>query len=167
MIINAGSTDQSVMIRIVDSTDRTPETGVTTASVGLSLVYWRQGAATAIGLTEVDLVAPNDAHADGGLLHIGAGYYRLDLPDAAFAAGAAFVQVYGTVDGMIVEGLTIQLNVYTGVQAAAAAALTAYDAATATDVTMTISDPVSADLVSWNGAPLPPVNRIGCWHKDP
>ena len=167
MIINAGSTDQTVMIRIVDSTDRTPETGVTTASPGLSLVYWRQGAAAAVGLTEVDLTAPDDAHTDGGLLHIGAGYYRLDLPDAAFAAGAAFVQVYGTVDGMIVEGLTIQLNVYAGVQAAAAAALTAYDAATAADVTMTITGPFECDVVAWNGAPLPPANRISCWHKDP
>lgn len=160
MIIAPGSTDVSVMLRIVDATDKTPETGVTTASAGLSLVYWRQGAAAAVGLTEVDLTAPDDAHTDGGLLHIGSGYYRLDLPDAAPAAGVDFVQVYGHVDGMIVEGLHIQL------QAAASAILAAALTALADYNVISVTDPVPLNVTQWNGQPVPPLRNMTCWHKD-
>lgn len=160
MIIAPGSTDVSVMVRIVDATDKTPETGVTAASAGLSLTYWRQGAAAAVGLTEVDLTAPDDAHADGGLLHLGAGYYRLDLPDAAFLAGADFVQVYGSVTGMIVEGLHIQL------ESAAAAILAAALAALADYNVISVTDPVPQNVTQWNGQPVPALRAITCWHKE-
>jgi hypothetical protein len=113
-----GSTDVSVIIRIVDSGDGTPETGVTSASGGLDLKYRREGAATA-NLTETDLSALTDAHSDGGLLHIGAGYYRVDVPDAAFATGANGVMVFGSVTGMVVIGCYVPLvdyNPYDGVR---------------------------------------------------
>lgn len=97
-----GSTDQSTIIRIVDSTDGTPETGVTSASGGLDLKYRREGGLTA-DLTESDLAAVDSAHSDGGMKHIGAGYYRVDLPDAACATGANGVLVFGTVTGMVVQ----------------------------------------------------------------
>lgn len=99
--IKKESTDQSTVIRIVDSGDGTPETGVTSATSGLDLKYRREGAATA-NLTESDLSALTDAHSDGGILHIGGGYYRVDLPDAAVASGADGVLVFGTVTGMVV-----------------------------------------------------------------
>lgn len=99
--IKHGSVDQSTVVRIVDSTDGTPETGVTSATAGLDLQYRREGAA-AVALTESDLVAVDSAHADGGIKHIGAGYYRVDLPDAAVATGADGVLVFGTVTGMVV-----------------------------------------------------------------
>lgn len=101
--ITKGATDQSTVIRIVDSTDGTPETGVTSATGGLDLKYRREGAVTA-NLTESDLSALSDAHSDGGMLHIGAGYYRVDLPDAAVASGADGVLVFGTVTNMVVIG---------------------------------------------------------------
>lgn len=97
-----GSTDQSTVVRIIDSTDGTPETGVTSATAGLDLQYRREGAA-AVALTESDLATVDAAHADGGMIHIGAGYYRVDLPDAAIATGANGVLVFGTVTGMIVQ----------------------------------------------------------------
>lgn len=106
-----GATDQSVIIRIVDSGDGTPETGVTSATSGLDLKYRREGAVTA-NLTESDLSALNDAHSDGGMLHIGAGYYRVDVPDAAFATGANGVLVFGTVTGMVVIGCYVHLVDY-------------------------------------------------------
>jgi hypothetical protein len=98
-----GSTDQSTLIRIVDSADGTPETGVTSATGGLDLKYRREGA-TAVNLTESDLAAVDSAHSDGGMIHVGAGYYRIDIPDAAFATGANGVLIFGTVTGMVVIG---------------------------------------------------------------
>jgi hypothetical protein len=104
-----GATDVSVVIRIVDSTDGTPETGVAFDTSGIDLEYRREGAAST-DITEVTLAALTTAHTDGGFLHIGNGYYRLDLPDAACASGAAGVLVHGTVTGMVVIGAYINLG---------------------------------------------------------
>lgn len=111
MVLKAGTTDVSVVIRILDSTDGTPETGVTSATGGLALEYRREGAAS-VGLTESDLAALTTAHTDGGMKHIGNGYYRVDLPDAACAAGVTGVLVHGTATGMVVQGQYIQLVAY-------------------------------------------------------
>ena len=105
----AGSTNVSVTIRILDETDGTPETGVQHDTTGIDLKYRREGATTA-DITEAALTALDDAHSDGGIEHIGAGYYRLDLPDAACAAGAAGVLVFGTVTGMVVIGCYVHLE---------------------------------------------------------
>lgn len=116
-----GSTDQSVVIRIVDSADGTPETGVVFNTSGIDLWYRREGA-TKTSITEATLSALNDAHSDGGILHIGDGYYRLDLPDAAVATGANGVAVGGTVTGMVVIGTYVPLidfDIYSAVRAAA------------------------------------------------
>lgn len=109
--IKAGTTDVSVVIRIVDSTDGTPETGVVFNTSGIDLEYRRELAAS-VDITEATLAALTTAHADGGFLHIGNGYYRLDLPDAACAAGATGVLVHGTVTGMVVIGCYIELVAY-------------------------------------------------------
>lgn len=108
-IVKKGSTDRSVTLRIVDSTDGTPETAVAYNTSGIDLWYRRQGAAKT-SITEAALSALTDAHADGGFLHIGDGYYRLDLPDAAFASGANHVDVGGAVTGMIVIGGRVRLT---------------------------------------------------------
>lgn len=101
--VKKGSTDQSTVIRIIDSTDGTPETGVEHNTTGIDLWYRREGA-TKTSITEAALAALDTAHTDGGIEHIGDGYYRLDLPDAAFASGADGVMIGGTVTGMIVIG---------------------------------------------------------------
>ena len=109
--IKAGTTDVSVVLRIIDSTDGTPETGVVYNTSGIDLEYRREGAAST-DITEATLAALTTAHTDGGFLHIGNGYYRLDLPDAAVASGSAGVLVHGTVTGMVVIGAYIQLVAY-------------------------------------------------------
>lgn len=109
--VKKGTTDVSTIIRIVDSTNGTPETGVTSATSGLDLKYRREGAAT-VDLTESNLSALTDAHSDGGMLHIGAGYYRVDVPDAAFATGAPGVLIFGTVTDMVVIGTYHMLTDY-------------------------------------------------------
>lgn len=108
-ILKKGVTGRSVTIRIIDSTDGTPETGVVYNTAGIDLWYRRQGAAK-VSITEATLASLTAAHADGGVLHIGDGYYRLDLPDAAFASGAQHVDVGGTVTGMIVIGGRVRLT---------------------------------------------------------
>ena len=107
--IQAGATEQSVTIRIIDATDGTPETGVAYNTSGIDLKYWRHGANSAVDITEATQTV-NGAHADGGFVHIGHGVYRLDLPDAAVASGTTAVDVFGTVTGMIVIGGTVQLS---------------------------------------------------------
>ncbi len=136
--IRKGATDQSVVIRIVDATDGTPETGVAYNTSGIDLWYRREGA-TKSSITEASLSALNDAHTDGGILHIGDGYYRLDLPDAAVASGSNGVVVGGTVTGMIVIGCYVHLVDYDP-QDAVRAGLTALPnaAANATGGLMTV-----------------------------
>jgi hypothetical protein len=110
--VKVGSTDISIVIRIVDSTNGTPETGVTSATAGLAFNYRREGGLL-VGIAPLsDLALLTSAHADGGLLHIAHGYYRLDVPDAAFAAGVDGVLVEGTATDMVVIGTYVQLLGY-------------------------------------------------------
>lgn len=110
-VVKKGTTDVSVVIRILDSTDGTPETAVEHNTSGIDLWYRREGAAKT-SITEAALAALTTSHTDGGLEHIGDGYYRLDLPDAACASGASGVMVGGTVTGMVVIGEYVQLVDY-------------------------------------------------------
>lgn len=107
-IVTKGATDRSVTVSIIDSTDGTPETGVVYNTSGIDLWYRREGAAKT-SITEASLSALTDAHTDGGFLHVGDDVYRLDLPDAAFATGANYVDVGGTVTDMIVIGGRVRL----------------------------------------------------------
>ena len=111
MILDAvlkGTTDYSTTIRIVDSSDGTPETGVVFNTAGIDLWYRRPGAAHS-SITEATQTEAG-AHTDGGFVHISDGYYRLDLPDAAVATGVDYVDVGGTVTGMVVIGGRIRLT---------------------------------------------------------
>jgi len=109
--IKKGSTDRSIILRAIDSTDGTPETGIAYDTPGIDLWYRRNGGAV-VSITEVTLAAVDSAHADGGVIHIGNGYFRLDSPDAAFATGADSVMFGGTATGMIIIGAEIQLVNY-------------------------------------------------------
>jgi hypothetical protein len=107
-VVTKGTTDYSVTIRIVDSTDGTPETGVVYNTSGIDLWYRRPGGAHT-SITEATQTE-GGAHTDGGFIHISDGYYRLDLPDAAVATGVDYVDVGGTVTGMVVIGGRIRLT---------------------------------------------------------
>jgi hypothetical protein len=107
----AGVTSKSVTVRIIDSTDGTPELGVVFNTAGIDLQYRREGSAST-AITEATLAALTTAWATGGFLHIGNGYYRLDVPDAAFVAGSDGVLIHGVVTGMVVIGAYVQLVAY-------------------------------------------------------
>lgn len=150
--IKAGSADVSVYLNIVDSTDGTPETGVTSASGGLALSYVRNRAA-AVGLFESDLAAVDSAHSDGGLIHVGNGIYRVDVPDAAFAAGVDTVEIIGTVTGMVVLRETVQLVGYDPRTELTTTVLSRIDVATSTravpgDAMDLITDAIDASSVA-------------------
>jgi len=106
--IKKGSTNRSVDLYIIDSTDGTPETGVVWNTAGIDLKYRREGSAV-VSVTEATLAALTTAHTDGGFLAIGNGSYRFDLPDSAWATGADKVTIFGTVTGMIVMPVEVQL----------------------------------------------------------
>jgi len=107
-IVTKDSTDRSVTIRIMDSTTGLPETAVEHNTAGIDLWYRREGAAK-VSITEAALAALTTAHTDGGIEHIADGEYRLDLPDAAFADGANYVDFGGTVTDMVVYGGRVRL----------------------------------------------------------
>ena len=88
-----------------------PDLGVVFNTAGIALEYRREGAAST-AITEVTLAALTTAYASGGFLHIGNGYYRVDVPDAAFAAGSDGVLIHGIVTGMVVIGCYVQLVAY-------------------------------------------------------
>jgi len=104
MQIVAGTTDISIAI-YARATSGTALTGKTSGD--FVLTYRRAGANVPISLS--DLAELTTPHADGGIKEVGNGEYRLDLPDAACAAGASQVTVGGTVDGGVVIGYPVSL----------------------------------------------------------
>ena len=111
MIVTKDSTNVSVELYIIDSTDGTPEVGVVFNTAGIDLNYRRDSAAV-VSITEIDLTTPalTDAHEDGGFLEVGNGRYRLDVPDAAFATGVDKVTIGGTITGMVVLPYVVMLQ---------------------------------------------------------
>ncbi len=104
--IQADQTDVTTTIRIIDSTDGTPEQAVEHNTAGIALWYRRGATGAKTTITPAALAALTTAHTDGGIEHIDDGYYRLDIPDAAFATGVDYVQIGGTLTDMIVLGVS-------------------------------------------------------------
>jgi len=106
--VTPSSTDVSCYIRIVDSSDFTPEEGVTSATPGLALWYKKGATGAETGLTESDLANDEASHSDGGIAHVNDGYYRVCLPDAAVPTSEHEVTtVGGTATDMIVLGTAL------------------------------------------------------------
>lgn len=100
----------SVTVKIIGAADGIPDQSLAYNTSGLALWYRRQGGAK-VALTLADLTTPalTDAWEDSGFLHIDDGDYRLDLPAAAAASGAEWVDVGGTGTDLIVLGGRIEL----------------------------------------------------------
>lgn len=102
-----GSTDQSVVIRALDTSGLPVET--VDAQSPLPTFWYRREGGARTAFSGVDLSSLTAAHADGGIEHIDDGYYRLDAPDAAFATGADGVMIAGTITGGVIIGCYIHL----------------------------------------------------------
>jgi len=101
--IIAGSTSYSTDVVMIAASDGTEISGLIAANVTAS--YWRQGdSPTTITLS--DLAAITTAYTSGGWKEasstLAKGTYRLDLPDAALATGADWVEINVSSTGSIV-----------------------------------------------------------------
>jgi hypothetical protein len=109
----AGATDQTVYVEFIDETTGIPNASRAYNDSGIDLEYVRAGAA-AVDITEATQTA-SGAHSDGGFVTVGHGRYRLDLPDAAVAAGVPEVVVQGVITGYIMLPCVVALSPPTNV----------------------------------------------------
>lgn len=82
----AGATDCMTRFELRDSAND-PITDAVAAD--LTITYQIDPDDTPVSISLSDLGSIGAAHTDGGVIHIAAGVYRLDLPDAVLAAGVA------------------------------------------------------------------------------
>jgi hypothetical protein len=108
MDLKADLIDQTVNFAAWTTATGVPVT-VTSATTGLSLWYRRGVAGAKVAISPSNLATLETAHADGGILAIEGAEHRLDLPDAATAAGALTVSWGGTATGITIDGGTANL----------------------------------------------------------
>lgn len=93
--IRAGTTSLSLPVIVYDNTSTTGAglSGITHASSGLVFEYRRQGQSSWTSVTPVSKTL--GTYTSGGIVASGSrdGRYEIDIPDAAVAAGARFVEV--------------------------------------------------------------------------
>lgn len=113
MHIRPGSVDVTLYVKLVDAATGAPATGLTITD--LDLQYTRNRTVPSAKADATALAGANAAHADGGMAEIDATYspglYRVDWPDAAFAAGAAQVALAITGAAIEPELMTVELRV--------------------------------------------------------
>lgn len=102
-----GATDQAIVIRALDTSGLPFET--VDSQSPLPTFWYRREAGAKTTFAGVSLAALTTAHSDGGIKHISDGYYRLDVPDAAFASGVDAVMIGGTITGGVIVGFYVQL----------------------------------------------------------
>lgn len=108
-----GSTSVSIYMKMRDSTTGLAKAGLVAGSAGAQCSYTRKGGvATAIALS--DLSSQTAPYSAGGFKEIdptlAKGLYRLDLPDAALAAGVPFVVVALAFTGTVEEAVLVMLE---------------------------------------------------------
>jgi len=129
--LRSGLADQSVSFSAWTTSTGAAVT-VTSATAGLSLWYRRGVAGAKVAITPIgDLATLETAHTDKAILVIEGAEHRLDLPDAATAAGVLTVEWGGTATGITIVGgvanLVGQANTATDVSHVAATAQTPGD----------------------------------------
>ncbi len=150
----AGSTDQTVFVRAVTSAGATATPAYNDAGISL---WYKRGATGAVTAITPATQTSTGAHSDGGFVSLGNGWARLDLPDAAVAAGAAYVLIGGGATAWVLVSSEVLLvdhdpttvAVSTGGITAASIATGAIDAdALAADAVAEIADGVWDEALS-------------------
>lgn len=112
MIVAAGSTDVTTYFVLRLAADGTELTGATITDMDLQ--YVRSGAAPSAKVDATALDAANSAHADNKAIEIDGtdqpGLYRVDWPDAAFAAGVDEVILTVKYPTAFTEHLRVELS---------------------------------------------------------
>lgn len=113
-VFQAGTTSHSIEILIRDPATMQGMTGLLYTTSGLSLAYSRDRAAP-VAITLVTQTATG-AYSSGGFVAKSAtltpGLYRLDVPNAAFVAGADKVRVFWTGGGVLDDGVDIDITAF-------------------------------------------------------
>lgn len=111
-LVRKGAVDQSVVVRVTALSIAIGGEGVKTdgdeTTTGLNFKYTRDGA-IAVSFAPAALSFLTSSHTDGGFEHIAEGYYRVDVPDAAFARGASGVVITGVATSCRIYGCYVQL----------------------------------------------------------
>jgi hypothetical protein len=99
-----GLADQSVSFAAWTTATGAPVT-VTSTTAGLSLWYRRGVVGAKVAITPIgDLATLETTHTDKAILVVEGAEHRLDLPDAATAAGVDSIQWGGTATGIMIDG---------------------------------------------------------------
>lgn len=111
LTIPAGSTSQSVFIEMIDIGTGLPAPGLT-YDFPVYVVWNRTGAALD-GAAAAELPLQTTAWTSAGVIEVGYGVYRVDVPNAALASGVDRV-VVGLVDnispGSVLNGGYVQIQ---------------------------------------------------------
>lgn len=112
MLVAGGSTNVTTYFALRLAADGTAATGLTITNMDLQ--YVRSGAAPSTKADATALVATDSAHGDNQAIEIDAtdqpGLYRVDWPDAAFAAGVREVVLTVKVATCFTEHLRVQID---------------------------------------------------------
>ena len=112
MLVAGGSTDVTTYFALRLAADGTAATGLTIT--GMDLQYVRSGAAPTAKVDATALAATDSAHGDNKAIEIDAtdqpGLYRVDWPDAAFAAGVREVILTVKVATAFTEHLRVEID---------------------------------------------------------
>lgn len=112
MQVTGGATDVTTYFALRLAADGTAATGLTITD--LDLQYTRSGVAPTAKVDATELAATDSAHADNNAKEIDStdqpGLYRVDWPDAAFAAGVPEVVLTVKVGTAFTEHLAVQID---------------------------------------------------------
>lgn len=114
MIVKAGSVNVTTYFVLRTAADGTATTGATI--IDIDLQYVRSGSTPSAKVDATALAATDSAHADNKAIEIDAtdqpGLYRVDWPDAAFAAGVREVILTVKLASSFTEHLRVELVGY-------------------------------------------------------
>jgi hypothetical protein len=116
-LIEKGLINVSLAVRLYDAMNGSPKNGLAIAHLQVRYIRVEEGNGVTISdwTSLMSLANLETAHTDNYGYEIGEGYYRIDVPDAAFATGADFLSVLvrDNVDNSIlVEEKEIRLSVF-------------------------------------------------------
>lgn len=112
MNITGGSTDVTTYFVLRQTSDGTAKTGATITDIDLQ--YVRTGASPSAKVDATALAAANSAHADNKAIEVDGtdapGLYRVDWPDAAFAAGVKQVILSVKLANCFTEHMAVEID---------------------------------------------------------
>lgn len=139
MLIKAGSTSRTITCRAFDATTGLPYSSAAYNSSGIDLWYRRGATGAKVAITPATQTVTG-AWSSGGLVAIDDNAVRLDLPDAALAAGVDDVEIGGAATAWTLICPAIQLVGFDPRTELTTAALANLDAAISTRSTYAGAD---------------------------